>query len=119
MTDLAATLQWLDDVHDGKVTEVAGDGKWPIRNALLCLREDMARTKDAADDYHHGVHMALAYAVEVIKGINSMKEPEPPDPAKAAGRAMRQYYAQMADAADTLAAELRVIAGGDIPDGEW
>lgn len=59
------------------------DAPWPIRNAIACLEEvrDREQTRlDAGqdDDRAQTIVLAMEYAIETVKGINTMRQPAPP-----------------------------------------
>jgi hypothetical protein len=90
---------------------------WPIANAVACLKE--VRDREAGDDERaEAVRLSMEYAIEVVKGINSMREPQPPDPAEEARRAVRQFCGDLAMAFENLARGFEMIANGEIPDRE-
>lgn len=88
---------------------------WPIANALGCLRETRDREK-GDDERSLAVQLSMEYAIEVVKGINSLREPQPPDPAEMARKAVRAFAGDIADALDNLASRMRDIADGYIPE---
>lgn len=90
---------------------------WPIANAIACLKE--VRDREAGDDAHaETVRLSMEYAIEVVKGINSMREPQPPDPAEEARRAVRRFCGDLALAFEGLARGFEDVANGEIPDRE-
>lgn len=92
---------------------------WPIKNALLCLKE-VADRENGPGERAATIQATIAYAVEVVKGINSMKEPEPPSPDAVAKRAVREFVGGLADQVELLSTRLRAIADGeDEPFGDF
>lgn len=90
---------------------------WPIANAIACLKE--VRDREAGDDERaETVRLSMEYAIEVVKGINSKREPQPPDPAEEARRAVRRFCGDLALAFEGLARGFESIADGEIPDRE-
>jgi hypothetical protein len=85
---------------------------WPIKNAIACLKEVRERESDQTE---HGktVQASMNYAIEVVKGINSMKEPEPPDPQLIAKMAVREFCRGLADQFELLGQRFAAIADGD------
>lgn len=91
--------------------------KWPIRNALACLRETRDREK-GDDERSRAVQLSMEYAIEVVKGINSLREPQPPDPAEEARRAVRTFCGELGDAFENFGRAMHDIADGHIPEGD-
>ena len=88
---------------------------WPIANAIACLKETRDR-KSGDPERDKTVELAMEYAIEVVKGINSMREPQPPDPAEEARRAVRQFARELGDAFRNLGEAFDDIADGRIPE---
>ena len=88
---------------------------WPIANAIACLEETRDR-KSGDLERDKTVELAMEYAIEVVKGINSLREPQPPDPAEEARRAVRQFARELGDAFRNLGDAFDDIADGRIPE---
>jgi hypothetical protein len=96
---------------------MAENEPWPIANAIACLKE--VRDRESSDDARgEAVRLSMEYAIEVVKGINSMREPQSPDPAQEAQRAVRKFCGDLAMAFEGLARGFEDIASGEIPDRE-
>ena len=88
---------------------------WPIANAIGCLKEVRDR-KSGDEERDRTVELAMEYAIEVVRSINRLREPQPPDPAEEARRAVRAFCGELGDAFDNLGRAMRDIADGCIPE---
>ena len=88
---------------------------WPIANAIGCLKEVRDR-KSGDEERDRTVELAMEYAIEVVRSINKLREPQPPDPAEEARRAVRTFCGELGDAFDNLGRAMRDIADGCIPE---
>ena len=91
---------------------------WPIANAIAALKDVRDRERSRDDEHAETVRHAMDYAIEVVKGINTIREPQPPDPADVARKAVRQFCREMADAMQNLGSAMHDIADGYIPEGD-
>ena len=90
---------------------------WPIANAIAALEEACDRENPAEDPQRaETIRLAMDYAIEVVRGINQIREPQPPDPAGEARRAVRQFARAVGDAFRDLGAAFDDIADGRIPE---
>jgi hypothetical protein len=90
---------------------------WPIANAIACLKEVRDRENDGSERAET-VRLSMEYAIEVVRGINSIREPQPPDPAEETRRAVREFCRELAQAFGNLGSAFEDIADGVIPDRE-
>ena len=52
---------------------------WPIANAIASLEEVCDREDGSSDPQRsETIRLAMNYAIEVVKGINTIREPQPP-----------------------------------------
>jgi hypothetical protein len=97
------------------MTEVNVDEPWAIRNALAQLEEARDRT-GGEPERRKTIRLAMEYAIEVVKGINSISEPQPPDPKAEADRAVRRFCDELGYAFESLGHAFHEIADGVIPE---
>jgi hypothetical protein len=88
---------------------------WPISNAIACLKEVRDRENDGSE-HAETVRLAMDYAIEVVRSINKLREPQPPDPREEARKAVREFCRSLAGDFQNLGYALERIADGDIPD---
>lgn len=86
------------------------DEPWAIRNALAKLEESRDRADGKSD------RLAMEYAIQVVKGINLIPEPVPPDPEREADRAIRGFCDELGYAFENLGRAFHEIADGVIPE---
>jgi hypothetical protein len=92
---------------------------WPIANAIAALEEARDREGAGSDPQRsETIRLAMDYAIEVVKGINTIREPQPPDPAGEARRAVRAFCGELGDALENFGRAMRDIADGCIPEGK-
>ena len=90
---------------------------WPIANAIASLEEVCDREDGSSDPQRsETIRLAMNYAIEVVKGINTIREPQPPDPAEEARRAVRAFCRELGDALENLGRAMSDIADGCIPE---
>jgi hypothetical protein len=90
---------------------------WPIANAIAALEE--ARDRESHTDVTgraETIRLAMNYAIEVVRGINQIREPQPPDPAEEARRAVRQFAREVGNALENFGRAMHDIADGCIPE---
>lgn len=88
---------------------------WPIANAIAALKE--VRDRKSGDEVHDNtVELAMNYAISVVQSINKLREPQPPDPAGEARRAVRTFCGELGDALENLGRAMNDIADGYIPE---
>jgi len=88
---------------------------WPIANAIGCLKEVRDRETDGSERAET-VRLAMDYAIEVVRSINALREPQPPDPAEEARRAVRKFCGELGNALENLGCAMNDIADGCIPE---
>ena len=97
------------------------DIPWPIENALGKLQE----TRDSFEnsnlrwysaEYSRGVFNAMNLAIEVVKGINTIREPQPPDPVREAEKAFRKLCMSFGESLEAFGLAMQDIGDGVIPD---
>jgi len=88
---------------------------WPIANAIAAL-EDVRNREGGSSDREAAVRASMEYAIAVVRSINTLKEPQPPDPAEEARRAVQEFCQQLGIAFDGLAQAFYGIAAGEIPE---
>jgi hypothetical protein len=91
---------------------------WPIANAIAAL-EEMRDRDDGREDAQRRetIRLAMDYAISVVRGISELREPQPPDPAGEARRAVRAFCGELGDALENLGRAMNDIADARIP--EW
>jgi hypothetical protein len=88
---------------------------WPIANALACLRE--TRDRDSRSDdpaRNETIKLAMNYAIEVVKGINSIRDPRM-SASLAADRAVREFARNVGRALQDLGQRFEDIGNGEQP----
>lgn len=94
------------------VTESTPEMPWPISNAIACLKEVRDREQDGSERAET-IRLAMEYAIETVKGINSLRPPQPPDPAREAQKAVRAFCRDLGEAFRSLADGFERIADGE------
>jgi hypothetical protein len=91
---------------------------WPIANAIACLEEVRDRESGSNADPARAetVRLTIDYAIEVVKALNTMREPQPPDPAEEARKAVRKFAGELGQAIENLGLAMQDIADGNIPE---
>jgi hypothetical protein len=97
------------------MTDVNLDEPWAIRNALAKLEEERDRT-GGEPERRNTIRLAMEYAIQVVKGINLIPEPVPPDPEREADRAIRGFCDELGYAFENLGHAFHEIADGVIPE---
>jgi hypothetical protein len=98
------------------MTEVNVDEPWAIRNALAKLEEARDRYTRTEPEREKTIRLAMEYAIQVVKGINLIPEPVPPDPKAEADRAVRRFCDELGYAFENLGHAFHEIADGVIPE---
>jgi ATP-dependent Clp protease ATP-binding subunit ClpA len=120
-------LRGYAEHEEPRVTVVSEEEPWPIARALSALRELRHRAAQSAKaDWADSAEVekqaaivgAMDYALGVVKTINSVREPQPPDPAEQARRAVREFSRELASTFENLARGFEAIASGKIPEDE-
>lgn len=87
---------------------------WPIANAISCLKE--ARDRKCGDtERERTIKAAMNYAIEVVKSINSLREPQPPSPEELSRRAVRTFCKELGLAVENLGRAFQDVASEDMP----
>lgn len=88
------------------------EAPWPITNAIACLKEVRDREQDGSERAET-IRLAMDYAIETVRSINSLRPPQVPDPAEEARKAVRAFCRELGEAFRSLADGFDLIADGE------